>query len=295
MAGKGEDQQANIVALDTMLDAVRGEIGSMVAELGGWLQALSAGKIEHRDDARQDVEAWIGRIDRLGLDLRRAESAIARCIVRLDTDTGHLMAMLDRPSAARRSNSFTRLFGRHDPQAERLMRERQVAEGLCRQLIPTDGLMAIMDTQQAFLKQQLPFCEMPLDEALACLKRLCDPKRRSGDDIALETRIGSLALSIDLLQDLTDALLDALVCVNLMREKLRIDAQQRVMAISALAGDTITTDILAASYGPLPCLEPLFAQARRRLLSVGGVAAAKLRLDEAFRRRIAGSRQARAG
>ncbi|WP_137130384.1 hypothetical protein [Rhizobium sp. FY34] len=295
MVGQGEIGQSDIVALDSMMAALCSEIGSLVAELAGGLQALSAGRIDPHADARQDVDAWIGQIDRLGLDMRRAESLMARQIARLDAETGPLIALADQPPATRRSARFLPQLRRQDPQAERLKREQQVVAGLGRQLSPTDGLISILEAQQAFLKLQLPLCEARLDEALTCLKILADPKRRSGDDIEMETRIERLALCIDLLQDLTDLLIEAMVGVNLMVGKLRLDAQQRVLSISALLGDVSIEDSLFASEASLPRLAPLFARARRRLLSVGGVATAKLRLDEAFRRRMAGSRQARAG
>jgi hypothetical protein len=283
MAGQEENRVADMPALLDAHGAMREEIGQLVAQLAGASAFAVAGNA-------QVVEAIIARVDCLGVEARRLESLVARRIVQLDEETTALLSRLDNASAHRSRRTWRLLLRGFDASTQRQLREQQIAEGLARQLVPTEALMDLLDQHGAFLKAQLPRCEPVLDEALLRLKKLADPARRSGDDAVVELQIEALSLGIDLLQDLLDRIIDMRASTNILRNKLQLDAEERVLSLTGLSG-------VDAPLPPEPLLRflPLFQRARQRLLTVAVMTARRKRLNDVFRRRIAGSRQAGAG
>lgn len=283
MAGQGHTHGVPMPALLEAHGAIRVEIEHLVGELAASSAFEPAGE-------ERDVDEIIARIDRVGIEARRLEGLLARRIVELEAETGSLLARLNETPDHRPRRTWASLLRPFDAGAQRHLREHQVAGGLARQFEPTHAALDLLDQHRLFLKAQLPRCEPVLDAALVRLNALADPKRRSGDDAEVETRIEALSLGIELLQDLLDRIIDMLAAANILRNKLQLDGEALVLSLSGLSG-------VEPALAPEPevWFRPLFERARQRLLTVSAVTARRKRLNDVFRRRMAGSRQAGTG
>lgn len=280
MAGQGADPSADVATLAQWHDALRQEVFLLVEQLTH-PQALAADGL--------DIEDVIQRIDRTGVEARRLESLLARQIMQLESETEQLLFRLRGAQQSRR-RSFWFQKRPADAVAQRMLLEKQVARGLCSQLAPTEALLVLLDTHAEFLKAQLPRCEPVLDGALEELRLLSETSLKSVADAQLDARMDALLNGVDLLQDLVDRIIDMIVSTHVLRNKLYLDAEERVVSLIGVSG--IEPDL---GPEPLARLTPLLHRARLRLLTAAGLDARRHRLNDVFRRRLAGSRQLGSG
>ncbi|MFD1746098.1 hypothetical protein ACFSE1_11555 [Rhizobium helianthi] len=236
------------------------------------------------DAAWQLREAHAGGVDEVLLEARQLESLLARHIALLERDTSAATAPLQRrPSEA--SPGLFNLFGlfRKAPAHRSRSLEDQAASRLVRLIGESHDLVACLEDHQDLVAGQLSRSEACVTAQMAKLNAVAISAQPDADTRLLMARIEAL-------EDFVDALIGMTATTNVFLNKLRVDAEERILLLHGLEWPDLHT---LANQSPR--LKALFDRADRGLLSAGCLAQRKLHLDEAFQRRAAQSRQVAGG
>lgn len=271
----GVQGQMNAAALAQTLFALRARLADFADPL------LSAGRLTARGGRRDLIDSAHARMDRTTIEARQVESQFVRLILDMDQETQRLIATLQQPKMAERRPGLWGRFGRRTPEQIDADRDRRAVEVLVRQVRETDIMLGALEEHRAFLQTLLQRGEQALDEAIVRVRALAE--RPEGGHVAEDLQPG-----MDLLQELVDRLIGLIGAYGLLIHKLSIDAEERVIALSALS-------FVAGEGESVPRVAHLFRRAERGLLSVHGLSARKERINEAFRFRLNASRQAATG
>lgn len=229
------------------------------------------------DEAHSDI-------DRATIAARQLESRLVQTILAMDRKTQQILALLAPQAEPGLRRRFFQWFGGTPaPAALDPRRDQRAAEALKPLLVEAEGLLCALQEHRTFLRSLLGQFEASLDEAITRLQALSATPEGEGLIDALQRRI-------DLIQELTDRIIAMLASSNLLINKLTIDAEERIIALTGLRAEGL--DSLAAR---LPGLADLFQRAERGLLSRHGLLARQERLNEAFRSRLSASRHVAGG
>ncbi len=268
--GNGADLPATETRLRAWQDLVSGLVDALVH--GERLASLGAERVEV-DEVNQ-------RLGEMTVEARRIESVLVRRIAELERVTARILDLL-RPRKVTGFKAWLMRRLARGGGGSQVLSDADAAGRLEALLLETNDLLDALDRHRDFLTQMLHRCEPLLEEGMLRLRALTasDAAPQPDKDEALQT-------SIDLMQELVERLIGILSGTNLLANKLAVDAEERVLALSGLRSGG-----LGDRAQSMPKLAVLLHRAERGVLSVGALGMRKDRIDDAFRRRLAASRQ----
>lgn len=245
-------------------------------------QLLAGGRLSARVLRHDLLDTANGEMDGVAIEARQVESHLVRRIFEMDQETQRLLASLRQQTETVRRPGLRARFGLGRPERFDAEADRRAIAVLVDLVRETDVMLGALEDHRTFLRTLLLRSEQALDEALVRLRALA--ARPEGDHMT-----DGLQAGIDLLQELVDRIIGLIAAASLLVNKLSIDAEERIVALSGLGF------VLSDAEDSVPRLANLFRRAERGLLSVRGLVARKERINEMFRFRRNASRQAATG
>lgn len=263
-------------AVGETLAALRARLSMVVSRL------LTGGRLSGRLVRHDLLDGAHEEMDRVAIEARQVESQLVRRIFDMDQETQRLLASLQQQTETARRSGLRARFGLKRPERMDAEADRRALVALVALVRETDTMLGALEDHRSVLRTLLVESEQALDEALMRLRSLA--ARPEGDHMT-----EGLQPAIDLLQELVDRIIGLIGAVSLLINKLWIDAEERIIALSGLKL------VLNDAEESLPRLAELFRRAERGLLSVRGLSSRQERINDAFRFRLNASRQAATG
>lgn len=164
------------------------------------------------------------------------------------------------------------------PLEQRQHSDQETANILLNGLAGSHRLLLLIIDHREFLQRQLTLLEAELEKRFTQLQLI---------PVGAGEPVDAIVDRIDVLQDLVDGVIDMTASANLFYNKILVDAEANILALTSLE-----TNRYAQSGLALPHFGTLRQRAERGLLSVRGIAHRRAVLDEAFQRKLSTTRQA---
>lgn len=221
-------------------------------------------------DMREDIDWCL-------LEWRWIESQIARQALQIDGRAGAVIAQATKRSAFTKP-PVPKLHWLRLPRKPEGPTDGQATAILAEAITQSDGLLFLLSDYREFLQAQLVQQEVELARQFDQLNGIA-----VGSGFAADAVTGR----IEMLQDLADGTIGMISSVNLLYNKIMVDVEASILALTSLGMDLVPNSAFRSSL-----LETLFQRAERGLLTASGITHRKAVIDDAFQRKLSTTRQA---